>query len=274
MTTILSKRAGHDRRTAGLPRDGEPVQDPSASGAGRTVALAGRMRLASSLDRAFELRNQIVELNLGLVGHTLHGLGIHAQTNDDVRSEGVCGLIEAAARFDPERGVPFAAFATIYIRRRMIAWLAACSGPCWLSEYVGRNLHRLRQAARQLDQHQAADSRTLALASGISVRSVIALQPLISAPAHDATAESADDLSSHEDQLRTRTRLENLEALSKAMDVLSERERFVVTATFGLDGERCRRRREVASLLGVTHQRVSQIRTTALARLREAWRTL
>lgn len=237
----------------------------------RTRDLAGQLREASSLAQAIALRNEIVVLNLSLVDHALRRWGFHPRRDDDLRSEGTCGLIEAAARFDPARGSMFTGFALLHIRRRVVAWLATRSAFS-LPESAGRNLHRLRKAARRIGSNRHPNARQLAQAAGLPVIAVINLRMFLAEPvditATEISRESiCDAKNNHGPEAE-----EDLALLPTALSRLPERERFVVTATFGLDGAPARDQRDVAAMLGLTRQRVSQIRREALIRMRGAWR--
>lgn len=270
MIKLLCKKAARDQATATQPSKTGPSGTPNSTRAERTVELARCLRGATSLAQATELRNEIVLLNLGLVNHAMRRLGYNPRYDDDVKSEATCGLIEAAARFDPERNFSFAGYAMLHIRRRMVSWLAA-SGPWSISESTGRNLHRLRRAIRNLGCGGEVNSGHLAQILGMPVRSVTALRPMVHRPVCIAPAESFCGPATDEEPARVHELLDDLAYLPKALDSLPARERFVLASTFGLDGGPPRHHREVAPILGLTRQRVSQIRDEAIAHLRKAW---
>ncbi len=67
------------------------------------------LEFASTRHRS--LRNQLVERHMGLAAHIAKRFGLPGVTNDDLRQVAMLGLVKAVDRFDPDYGVPFAAFA-------------------------------------------------------------------------------------------------------------------------------------------------------------------
>ena len=61
--------------------------------------------------RSRSLRNRLVERHMGLAAHIAKRFSRHGGTEDDLRQVAMLGLVKAVDRFDPEYGVPFAAFA-------------------------------------------------------------------------------------------------------------------------------------------------------------------
>jgi RNA polymerase primary sigma factor len=71
-------------------------------------------------EEAIAVRNQVVERNLGLVGHMMRHLAMPDVERDDQLQEGRCALIRAAERFDPERGFQFSTYASSAIYHALI----------------------------------------------------------------------------------------------------------------------------------------------------------
>src|SRR5512141_1984198 len=62
-------------------------------------------------NRSRSLRNRLVERHMGLAAHIAKRFSRHGGTEDDLRQVAMLGLVKAVDRFDPDYGVPFAAFA-------------------------------------------------------------------------------------------------------------------------------------------------------------------
>ncbi len=83
----------------------------------RSLALLQRYQQ----ERSIRLRNQLVELNLGLVRQTAHRFSRQsAIPYDDLEQLGSIGLVQAIERFDPQQGCAFSSFAIPYIRGAML----------------------------------------------------------------------------------------------------------------------------------------------------------
>ncbi|MDJ0509722.1 MAG: RNA polymerase sigma factor SigF [Crocosphaera sp.] len=73
---------------------------------------------------SLELRNQLVERNLGLVRQVAHRISRQcSEPYEDLEQIGYLGLIRAIERFDPQQGCAFSSFAIPYIRGEMLHYL-------------------------------------------------------------------------------------------------------------------------------------------------------
>lgn len=190
---------------------------------------------------------------------------------DDVVSGALLGLVQAAARFDGSKGVPFVAWA----RQRIYGGVVdAARGNDPLPRRTRDNVNVLRAAADQLTR-DGQDATDLAIAekTGLPLDRVRKLR----ADLHAGVMVSLDEtFPTREDNFALQlvdadpTPLESLEkreldaALVGAVSGLPERMREVIEAHF-VRGES---NGEIAGRLGVTPQRVSQLRMEALRKLR------
>jgi RNA polymerase sigma-B factor len=80
--------------------------------------------IAYSRDRSLSLRNQLVEINAGLVRQVAHRISNQcAEPYEDLEQIGYIGLIRAIERFNPQQGCAFSSFAIPYIRGEMLHYL-------------------------------------------------------------------------------------------------------------------------------------------------------
>ena len=197
-------------------------------------------------------------------------------TLDELISAGNLGLVEAVDRFDPERGVSFAAFARTRIRGAMIDWLRELDMlPRSTRDRVNELARVTRQAEGELGRRPT--EAELVERMGISHERLARLRSDnwggtvlgfddVERDREERTSlldRLADDSAvAADDHLATR---ELHGALLEAMASLSERLRLVVTLYYAED----MKMQEIAGVLGVTVGRVSQLHTDALRRLRE-----
>jgi RNA polymerase sigma factor for flagellar operon FliA len=200
----------------------------------------------------------------------------HVDRGELVRA-GVLGLVEAGARFDVERGVPFDKFAARRIRGAILDAVRAAD---WAPRSVRARSRTADSTAQRLASELGRTPTTaeLAAALGTSVGDLVNLRDrvfrsVVLALDHQVGGTTPDDASLVE-VICDRTVMEpeeELEAremrsyLRDAVGLLPERHRFVVVGYF-LEG---RTSEEIASTLGVTESRVSQLRSEALQMLRE-----
>jgi RNA polymerase primary sigma factor len=203
----------------------------------------------------------------------------------ELMQEGVAGLLTALKRYEPERGTPFWAYATWWVRQAMQHFVAATTRPVVLSDRALRQLARVRSARRAhaCDHHAWPSPTQLATATGLPVRQVEQLivaeqtpSTLVEtrgeAPAggphvQHAGAVLADPRAEDAyDRVLTRLECDRLGALLSRLDA---RERTILRAHFGLDGP-AQTLRAIARGLGISAERVRQIEHHALEELRVA----
>jgi Sigma-70 region 2 len=124
-----------------------PCEDDSRLGwVSRQLDRApSRQVRARSLDRSGDVESQLVRKNVGLVNAVMRDLGVsdfkRAATYDlgigkplhvgPVKTAGIDGLVEAATRFDPSRGVRFSTYAWPRVRGAILNYLDAIQRPEW-----------------------------------------------------------------------------------------------------------------------------------------------
>ena len=227
-------------------------------------------------------RALLVEAHLPLVRHVVLQVAGHFPRHVDrqeLARAGALGLVEAAQRFDPSRGVPFDRFAARRIRGAILDAVRAVDWAPRSVRALGRHLETIEQELASANGSSPSPA-DVAAAMGMTSTELAAardrvFRSVVLALEHSVTSSSAeeDDLSLG-DVLADRTATEPAEALEAAellgylrdaVGLLPERHRVVVVGYF-LDG---RSSADLAALLDVTESRISQLRSEALAMLRE-----
>lgn len=197
---------------------------------------------------------------------------------EDLVHEGFLGLLDAAARFDPERGTRFATYARWWVRHYVQRYLSANRRVVAPSQ--ARIMRRLRRTLREATRRCAAEGGAvttdeLAAALRVSVREVQEAQVELSAidlsvdEASGSGRSFATEAATPEDQVADRERQRLISAiLAQALSALDEREQLVVHERMLRD--RPVPLREVGARLGVSRERIRQIQAAALAKMRAA----
>jgi len=198
----------------------------------------------------------------------------------DLIQEGNVGLVTAARKFDPDQGVKFISYAVWWIRQAILASLAnqgrAVRVPLNRASDLARIFREKERLKQELRREPSAEE--LSKATDLTPELVESLQTLnaaeirLDAPIGDSedsqlverfiTEEAAEPEMEVESRLLT-------EAISEALETLEARDAKVLRLYFGLEGEREHTLEEIGNMLGVTRERIRQLRDRALRRLRE-----
>ncbi len=200
----------------------------------------------------------------------------------ELLQEGVVGLLRALERFDPERGVPFWGYAAFWVRQAMQQLVAELTRPMVLSDRGLRQLARLKDAHRSAVQETGREPPRdeLVARSGLTGDQIdgllLAERPARSTDepveAHDGAVGTFGDLLvdplAHGEYERVLDALE-IQQLLALLSALSERERDILRARYGLEGEE-QSLRQVGARLGLSAERVRQLEDRALGKLAAA----
>jgi len=198
----------------------------------------------------------------------------------DLIQEGNVGLVTAARKFDPDQGVKFISYAVWWIRQAILSALANQGRAVRVPLNRASDLARIFREGERLKQELRREPTTeeVAAAAKLSPEVVESLQQLNAAEIRlDAPIGDSDD-----SQLVERFIVEEAaepeadveerllaEQVERALDTLSPRDARVLRLYFGLEGGREHTLEEIGNMLGVTRERVRQLRDRALRRLRE-----
>jgi RNA polymerase sigma factor FliA len=213
----------------------------------------------------------LVTANLPLVGYhvsELLGRVPSYVSRDDLASAGSLALVLAAQAYDADTGVPFARYAALRIRGALLDELRSMD---WVSRGARQRARRVSTTADELTSKlgRTPSREELANAMGTGVAEIDAARGdaerrILSIEAFDsAIADTVSEPSiGPEENVLVNEKMQHLHAAVKA---LPERLRYVVEQLFFHD----RPVVELAEELGVTQSRISQLRTEALALMKD-----
>jgi RNA polymerase sigma factor (sigma-70 family) len=228
-------------------------------------------------------RAELVEAFLPLIGSVARNYRASAQiTRVELMQEGVLGLLRALERYDPELGTPFWAYAAWWVRQAMQQLVSELTRPVVLSDHALRQLARLKEAHRDLRQAVGDEPSIDQLAdrTGIQPDQLANLMAVDRPPraveepleGEEGTIGTFGELIVDplaEDEYERVVSHVTAGQLRDLLSGLSEREREVLRARFGLDGE-AKNLRQIAERLGVSPERIRQLESRALGKLRAA----
>lgn len=228
-----------------------------------------------------EQRRRLIEDHVGLVRYIVGRVAVRLPDSverDDLESAGIIGLIKAADRFEPARGVKFATYASTVIRGEVMELLRSKD---WAPRSVRRRYRELEECMANLQRQlgRAPEEAEICRALGLSTEeyrdllltasatAVASLEELVEEDEHGQVEagclpDGADPWSEDPAEIMDQAALQELLAL--AVQQLPERDRIVI----GLYYQDELTLREIGEVLSVTESRVCQIHTQAIARLR------
>ena len=226
-------------------------------------------------------REQLIDRLLPLVSSLARRFRTEGLDQTDLIQEGIVGLLRALERYDPARGVPFAAYATWWIRQSLQEARSDFVRPFRLPPKALRQLSQLKSEHQRIYQ---AEQRSAGI-NELAERTSVELEQARALAAADARVRSLDEpiaagegeIGSLGDLLEDPLSADSYEQvvetlagqqLRALLSRLTDRERAVVRARFGFDTEP-QRLVDIGEQLGVSAERVRQIEERALAKLRQ-----
>ena len=201
----------------------------------------------------------------------------------DLIDEGNLGLIRAAHKFDETKGIKFISYAVWWIRQAILQALAEQSRIVRVPLNRAGTLHRIGKRANALLQELGREPTHEEIADGMDITEEEVAKTMSISQTHlslDAPMTPGEDnklldylpdnLNPPPDEQTFEKAL--TESIEEALSHLKERESKILRLYFGLDGEEPMTLEQIGSLLGITRERVRQIKEKALARLRHVSR--
>jgi RNA polymerase primary sigma factor len=239
------------------------------------IAIARKVRTGDE-----EAMQELVKRNLRFVISVAKKYQNRGLALTDLIGEGNVGLLTAARKFDPDQGVKFISYAVWWIRQAILAALARHGRTVRVPLNRTADLSRIIRTAETLRQEFGREPtpEEIAHAVGLSldvVQSLAALNTVdvrLDAPLDPEGDRSlidrfiVDEQANAEEQAMDQFLSEEIE---RALRTLPPRDAKVLRLYFGLDGGREHTLEEIGGMLGVTRERVRQLRDRALKRLRE-----
>src|ERR671931_2612478 len=239
------------------------------------IALARKVRAGDQ-----DAMQELVKRNLRFVISVAKKYQNRGLPLTDLIGEGNVGLLTAARKFDPDQGVKFISYAVWWIRQSILAALARhgrtvrvpLNRTADLSRIVRTSESLRQELRREPTPEEIADVTGLALDVVQSLAALNTADVRLDAPLDPEGERSlidrfiAEDLPDTEDQAMDRFLSDEIET---ALNTLQRRDAKVLRLYFGLDGGREHTLEEIGGMLGVTRERVRQLRDRALKRLRD-----
>ena len=230
-----------------------------------------------------EALNRLVNANLRFVVSVAKQYQNQGLTLADLINEGNLGLIKAAEKFDETRGFRFISYAVWWIRQSILQALAEQSRIIRLPLNQNSLLNKINKAVSKFEIENERKPTMEELAKEVNLTEDKLIETLktqgkhlsVDAPFSNGEDGSFLDILENHDVPRTDSTLikESLQTeIQRSLSTLTEREKDIINLFFGIGGQELTLE-EIGDKLGLTRERVRQIKEKALRRLRHSSRS-
>jgi RNA polymerase primary sigma factor len=231
-------------------------------------------------------RDKIVEKNIGLVVNIAASFSrTYGIDFDDLLQEGFIGLLIAVDRFDYTKGYKFSTYAVPYIKRYIVQYVRKNIKLVHIPVRTYHKMAEVNSVQKEIERSKGeASLEEISDVVGLPVEKVAVLMNLKESmlslnqkAGNEIDAELMEiiaDEESEENIYREYFRTELRKALEESFGILTEKERKVLEMRYGLNGfgGRPLKIREIAKMFNVSNQRIKNIETSALNKLRNSYK--
>ena len=247
------------------------------------IALARGIEIAHARHNELDeqrAKETLILANLRLVASVARRYLGHGMPIEDLMQEGTIGLMRAVERFNYRKGYRFSTYAIWWIRRAISRAIADQARLIRLPVHVTDTLGRINKTRSTLRERLGRMPTRSELATALSMTEEKlsdlmrgAIEPLsLEMPIGEEGESRLADLIPAKDEhnpVSEATKSALRDELMIALDELTPREKDVIMLRYGLDGDEPRTLEEVGRALEVTRERVRQIESSALGKLRK-----
>ncbi len=247
------------------------------------MTIASQRELARLLKLAqtnlMQAKARMIEANLRLVISIAKGYVNRGLAMTDLIQEGNLGLMKAVDKFEYRRGYKFSTYATWWVRQSVTRAVADFGNtiriPVHMTESYNKirrhKQHFLQEHGRQPTEQELADLAELPLAKVQLLTQAMRGVESIDAPIGDDEDATKLDFvrgDEHDDPSRAFQDRSMIECIKKSLDDLAPREAQVLRLRYGIGTNKDHTLEEVGHALGLTRERVRQIESAAIRKLR------
>ena len=255
----------------------------NAEGKLESLEFSARRALQRRVRDGDRARQQLIQANLRLVVSIAKRYVGRGMQLLDLVQEGNLGLMRAVQKFDHSKGFKFSTYATWWIRQAISRAIADQARTIRIPVHMVETINRVRRTQRDMLQRLEREPTIEELAIEVDltperVREIlrISLDPVsLEAPVGEDDSQLSDFIEDENAErpvdVAARSMLSN--DVLEALDELNDREKEVVRMRFGLIDGRARTLEEVGRAFGVTRERIRQIESKTLAKLRHPQRS-
>jgi len=249
------------------------------------LTFEDELELSRRVEAGDELaRKRLIQANLRLVVKIAKAYSRYGTAFLDLIQEGNLGLIRAVEKFDYTKGFKFSTYATWWIRQAITRAIADQARTIRIPVHMVETMNKVLRISRQMLQELGREPTIDEIAAKVEltpdkVREIqrIAQEPVsLETPVGEEDDSLLGDFVEDPNVIAPATAAARAllsEAIEEALQELNDREQQVVRLRFGLDDGQIRTLEEVGREFSVTRERIRQIESKTLAKLRHPTRS-
>jgi len=239
------------------------------------ASLARRIRTGEQ-----EALNELTEANLRFVVSIAKQYANQGVALEDLINEGNVGLIRAAKGFDETKGCRFITYAVWWIRQAILQALAEQSRIVRLPLNRVGELYKMGRAARELGHTLGRNPTTNEIAEELDVSrgdvegmmSIHSTHLSLDSPVYEGSDKTFQEMISDDDDVPpdeavVQTAMKR--SVEGMLDILDMRERTIIQLFFGINTDRRHTLAEIGRTMGISRERVRQLKNRAISKLYE-----
>ena len=228
-------------------------------------------------------KRKLIQANLRLVVSIAKRFVGQGVLFTDLVQEGSIGLIRAAEKFDYSKNFKFSTYATWWIKQSIIRAIANHSKTIRIPVHMADKIRKYKSAyvilssdfGREPTEQELADFLCVSISKLQKIRNSIILEPIsLETSVNDdlCLRDFIEDKSCNNPEEQTKDTFLKL-GIPELFNVLTEREKSVITHRFGINFEKPKTLAEVGDMLGYSKERIRQIEENALTKMRRFSKT-
>ena len=232
-------------------------------------------KLLTKEQEATATQEELIKANLKLVVSVAKKYVGRGLEIEDLIQEGNLGLMKAASKFDATKGCKFSTYATWWLKQSILQAISDQSKTIRIPTYLNEIIREIKTAKKSLEQKLSREPSTKEIAAFLDIPEdkVCETLSMISEPTsletkidEKLTLEStiADSSTSVLDKL---IKSETNRILDRVLEVLNEKENFIIQMRFGIAKDKSYTLEEIGEILKISSERVRQLEARALDKI-------